>query len=114
LFSPDEDARLLEQGIGLTDLVKTRSGLDRDLAHADYDAAGLEAKIELHAPKVIAFDSLNAGRRALGTKAQRGLQKERFGGAEVFVLPSTSGLASGHWDIGPWRELAAHLGRGVS
>ena len=84
-----------------------------NLAHADYDAAGLAAKIAFHAPKVIAFDSLNAGRRALGTKARSGLQKERFGGAEVFVLPSTSGLASGHWDVGPWRELAVHLGRVV-
>jgi TDG/mug DNA glycosylase family protein len=25
---------------------------------------------------------------------------------EIFVLPSPSGAASGHWTLEPWRELA--------
>jgi TDG/mug DNA glycosylase family protein len=109
LYRPDDDHLLPEIGIGLTDLVKTRSGLDRDLAGGDYDAAGLEARIALYRPKVLGFDSLNAGRRALGKTARCGHQTGLFGGAEVFVLPSTSGLACGHWDIGPWREMAVHV-----
>lgn len=111
LMAPDEDWLLPSMGLGLTDLVKTRSGLDRDLDDGDYDVATLEAKILRYRPRVVGFDSLNAGRRALGRGAVRGLQPRTFGGAEVFVLPSTSGLACGHWDIGPWRELAAHARR---
>jgi len=111
LMRPEEDRLLPELGIGLTDLVKTKSGLDRDLAKDDYDVVQLEGKIAHYRPRVLAFDSLNAGRRALGPGARRGKQTVRFGGAEVFVLPSTSGLACGHWDVQPWRELARHLGR---
>jgi TDG/mug DNA glycosylase family protein len=111
LMRPDEDATLPEHGIGLTDLVKTKSGLDRDLAHGDYDVAGLTAKIRHFAPGVVAFDSLNAGRRVMGAKARAGLQDTRIGTTAVFILPSTSGLASGHWTIEPWRALALHLGR---
>ncbi|MGQ4273464.1 mismatch-specific DNA-glycosylase [Terrihabitans sp. B22-R8] len=111
LLRPDEDSLLPTYGIGLTDLVKTRSGLDRDLARGDYDVAGLVAKIEHFAPKTVAFDSLNAGRRVLGAKARCGLQGQRIGATEIFILPSPSGLASGHWDIVHWQDLARHLGR---
>jgi hypothetical protein len=44
-----------------------------------------------------------------GRKACCGLQGGTFGGAEAFILPSTSGLACGSWDIGPWREMAQHV-----
>jgi double-stranded uracil-DNA glycosylase len=110
LFRPEDDHLLNGIGIGLTDLVKTKSGLDRDLLTGDYDVVGLRARIAHFRPRVLAFDSLNAGRRVMGRKAEKGLQTEAFGGADVFILPSTSGLACGHWDIGPWRELATHLG----
>jgi TDG/mug DNA glycosylase family protein len=110
LMRPAEDHLLPRLGIGLTDLVKTRSGLDRDLAHGDYDVAGVIAKIEHYAPRAVAFDSLNAGRRVMGKAAKAGLQDACIGSSAVFILPSTSGLASGHWTIEPWRALAAFLG----
>jgi TDG/mug DNA glycosylase family protein len=112
LHRPEDDHLLPEIGIGLTDIVKLKSGLDRDLAPADYDPEGLAEKIARFAPRVLAFDSLNAGRRALGRRAGLGLQNEKIGGAEVFILPSTSGLACGHWTIAPWQDLARHIGRG--
>jgi TDG/mug DNA glycosylase family protein len=37
------------------------------------------------------------------------LQDECIGATRVFVLPSPSGQARGHWDIGPWRALAAQF-----
>lgn len=114
LLAPDEDWLLPTLGLGLTDLVKTRSGLDRDLDDNDYDIAALEAKIQHYRPRILAFDSLNAGRRALGRTVTRGKQSSTFGSAEVFVLPSTSGLACRHWDIRPWRELAAFAGRAAA
>ncbi len=106
LFQPEDDHLLNGLGIGLTDLVKTKSGLDSDLLHGDYDVEGLRARILRFSPKVLAFDSLNAGRRVMGKKAIAGLQQEAFGGAAVFILPSTSGLACGSWDIAPWQQLA--------
>jgi len=38
-----------------------------------------------------------------------GRQQRGECGAEVFVLPSPSGAASGHWTLEPWRELAAWI-----
>ena len=55
----------------------------------------------------LAFTSKHAAKNALGLKAvDYGVQEQRFGGAAVFVLPSPSGAASGHWDVSRWQELA--------
>ena len=68
----------------------------------------LLAKIETFAPRLLAFTSKNAARAALGRSiACYGLQPECLGPSRVFVLPSPSGQARGHWDIAPWRRLAA-------
>jgi TDG/mug DNA glycosylase family protein len=42
----------------------------------------------------------------LGRNVDCGPQHERFAGARIFVLPSTSGAARGAWDERRWRELA--------
>ena len=38
-----------------------------------------------------------------------GRQPRITGFPDVFVLPSPSGAASGHWDLQPWRELATWI-----
>jgi double-stranded uracil-DNA glycosylase len=43
----------------------------------------------------------------LGRPVDYGAQPERLVGAELFVLPSTSGAARGFWDEKHWLELAA-------
>jgi TDG/mug DNA glycosylase family protein len=60
---------------------------------------------DLDDQRLLAFTSKNAARAALGRTTGYGLQCETIGSTQLFVLPSPSGQARGHWDIGPWRAL---------
>ena len=68
--------------------------------------AALKARIAVAEPAILAFTSLNGGRKVMGAKAVAGEQAERLGETRVFILPSPSPLADNHWDIEPWRALA--------
>jgi len=106
LLAPEEFPLLPEFGIGLTDLAKRHAGNDDELPKDAFDVPGLIAKIKRHAPGMLAFTSKNAARAALGAAAAYGLQSQRFGRTPLFVLPSPSGQARGHWDMAPWMKLA--------
>lgn len=106
LFAPAEYPLLPALGIGLTDLAKHHMGNDDELPRDAFDVAALQARIARHAPGVLAFTSKAAARAALGRTAGYGLQPERIGETRLFVLPSPSGQARGHWKIEPWRALA--------
>lgn len=110
-FAPAEFRQLLPLGIGLTDLAKHHAGNDHELPRDAFDVAGLLAKIERHAPGLLAFTSKNAARAVLGRVVDYGLQPATLGATRLFVLPSPSGQARGHWQIAPWRWLAACIGR---
>ena len=105
LLAPAEFPLLLDYGVGLTDLAKRHSGNDDELPRDAFDAPALVAKIERHAPRLLAFTSKNAARGALGHAAGYGLLDETIGGTRLFVLPSPSGQARGHWDLAPWLAL---------
>ena len=107
LLAPAEFPLLPQFGIGLTDLAKRHSGNDDELPRDAFDASALRAKIERYTPRLLAFTSKNAARAGLGHAVAYGLQSERIGATRVFVLPSPSGQARGHWDLEPWRELGA-------
>jgi double-stranded uracil-DNA glycosylase len=109
LLAPQEFPLLPQFGIGLTDLAKRHAGNDDELPTDAFDVPGLLGKIERFAPDVLAFTSKNAARAALGTATVYGLQPHRFGRTELFVLPSPSGQARGHWSITPWLALTEHL-----
>jgi double-stranded uracil-DNA glycosylase len=111
LLAPQEFPLLPGFGIGLTDLAKRHSGNDDELPRDAFDVPGLIAKIERHEPGVLAFTSKNAARAALGASTTYGLQPQRFGCTQVFVLPSPSGQARGHWDLAYWVALAAHMAK---
>lgn len=111
LLKPVEFERLPEYGIGLTDICKVLHGSDEDVGTVEFDVAGLQGRIAAVEPARLAFNGKNAARGALERAVEFGPQPEQIGGAEVWVLPSTSGAARRYWDIGPWRELAeADLG----
>jgi TDG/mug DNA glycosylase family protein len=112
LLAPAEFPQLPGFGIGLTDLAKRHSGNDSELPRDAFDVPGLLGKIERHAPRVLAFTSKHAARAALGHPVNYGVQTERIGSTQLFVLPSPSGQARGHWDIAPWLLLGTHLRRG--
>lgn len=108
-FRPAEYARLLELGIGLTDLCKGHSGNDDELPDGALDREALRRKIARFRPAVIAFTSKNAARAFLGRGPGYGWQPEEEGGTRFFVLPSPSGQAVRYWDLAPWRALARYL-----
>jgi TDG/mug DNA glycosylase family protein len=109
-YQASEFASLLDLGIGFTDLSKSGAGMDHQIEAASIDVPGFRAKIEKYRPGTIAFTSKKAASLFYG-KSSSGIslgRKQRDGGLpEIFVLPSPSGAASGHWTLEPWRELAA-------
>ena len=112
-LAPAEFPQLPDYGIGLTDLAKRHSGNDNELPREAFDVPALIAKIERYRPHLLAFTSKNAARAALGHATRYGLQDETIGNTRLFVLPSPSGQARGHWTGGPWLALG-QLHRSVS
>ncbi|HXJ91817.1 MAG TPA: mismatch-specific DNA-glycosylase [Terriglobia bacterium] len=90
---PEDDRRLLEFGIGVTDLVKRWSRSSSELRREDYRLGIplLREKLERAAPLAVAFNGKGAYQQYCGRLADLGLQPHRIGRASVFVLPSTSG-----------------------
>ena len=109
-LAPAEYPLLPRYGVGLTDLAKRHSGNDDELPREAFDVPALRAKIERFSPGLVAFTSKAAARAALGRAAVYGLQPETIGSTRLFVLPSPSGQARGHWDLAPWVALASLAG----
>ena len=113
-LQPRDFARLIEYGIGLTDLAKQASGSDADLSAGDMDAARLERLVLTIKPGVLAFNGKQSAKTFLRRNVEYGAQPERIGDTGIFVLPSTSGAASGFWDPRHWRQLASLVQRDAS
>jgi TDG/mug DNA glycosylase family protein len=92
-LQPEEDDRVVEFGLGLTDVVKRWSPSASSLRTADYrrGARLLMLKLQKTSPKVVAFNGKMAYEKFSGHKAPLGLQSRKLAGARVFVLPCTSG-----------------------
>ena len=88
----EDDARLLEWGIGLTDIVKRPTHGIHEVSTAEFrrGAKVLREKIERYQPRVVCFIGLTGYRVCCGNESGPGTQSGRFGGASVFVVPSTS------------------------
>jgi TDG/mug DNA glycosylase family protein len=102
-------------GVGLTDIAKTASGMDKELpvdALGRAACAEMEAKIRACAPAILAFTSLTAGRRFLRRAAGFREQQETIGATRVWLLPSPSPAANWNWAANAtwWRALAAAAG----
>jgi len=105
LFSPLDDQKLLELGLGITNLVR-RTTARADLVTAQELVLGarlLRKKVHRYRPRVMAIVGLGAFRIAFGiAKARCGLQEEVIGRTHVWLLPNPSGLNAHHQP----RELA--------
>jgi double-stranded uracil-DNA glycosylase len=109
LFAPQDYEKLWDLDIGLTDIAKHAYGMDHQLPRDALGAgavAALKARIAKARPQILAFTSLNGGRKVMGASAQAGEQRQRLGETRVWIMPSPSPLAANHWDIKPWRDLA--------
>jgi TDG/mug DNA glycosylase family protein len=92
-FDYPDDRRIIEFGIGLTDLVKRPTKGVEELKREDY-AEGrivLSQKLEEFSPRVVAFNGKMTYEQFSQRKCNYGLQKQLLYGAQVYVLPSTSG-----------------------
>lgn len=92
-LEPEDDHRLIEFGIGVTDIVKRWSKSSSELRYEDYRLGipFLREKLERAAPRVVAFNGKGVYQQYCGRIAELGPQPETIGTAHVFVLPSTSG-----------------------
>lgn len=95
LLTPDEDARVLEFGLGLTDLAKRIAASSDAGLGSHYDIGAFVDKIERFAPRWLAFHGKMAGRAASkalghGSTVTLGSQPWSIGATPVFVLPSAS------------------------
>src|ERR1035437_8193252 len=91
LLENRDDKRMVEFGIGLTDLVKRSTRGEEELQREEF-AEGrivLSQKLEQCAPQVIAFNGMGTFENFSQRAWKLGLQKGRLYGAQVFVLPST-------------------------
>jgi TDG/mug DNA glycosylase family protein len=105
-FQPNEYAELLTLRIGLTDLCKAHSGNDDELPDDAFDVPAFLDKVKRYQPRWVAFTSKNAAQAFLARKVAYGVQPEKIGVTQFFVLPSPSGQATRFWDEQVWRELA--------
>ena len=89
---PEDDARLLEWGIGLTDVVKRPTRGIHELKPVEFrrGAKALQEKIERYQPHIVCFVGLTGYRVCCSNVGELGRTTDRFGGAQVFVIPSTS------------------------
>ncbi len=93
----EDDRRMLEFGIGMTDLVKRPTRGTDEIERQEF-AEGrvlLAQKLEDMRPRVVAFNGKMVYEKFAGRPCKLGLQKELLYGARVFVLPSTSGQNGG-------------------
>jgi len=105
--------KLIEYGIGLTDLAKNKAGSDNNISINAFDIKSFEKKIKYYSPKVVCFNGKKAAKIYLRKKnVEFGLQKERIESTYLFIAPSTSRAANRWWDQKWWEELS-HFIKGL-
>ena len=106
LLKPQEFTKLLDSDIGLTDICKTDYGNDNELDTSKYDVDGFTLKILEYKPKIVCFNGKNAAKAYLHQKkVGYGYQDKRLGNSKIFIATSTSGAASGYWNLDIWKSL---------
>lgn len=107
ILHPSEEHELLENGYGITCFCKRTTARADELTKEEYIEGGklLLKKIEKYKPRVLAVLGITAYRTAFqDPKAKLGLQPEKLGGAEVWLLPNPSGL-NAHYQADDLAEL---------
>ncbi len=113
LLSHRDDKRMIEFGIGLTDLVKRPTRTAEELRREEF-AEGrimLGQKLEQYEPQVVAFHGKTTYENFAQRPCKPGLQKERLYGAQIFVLPLSSGDTGRSTKLQHYRQLAKLLSK---
>jgi len=112
-LSPFEERELLEDGLGITNLVARATATAEQLTDAELRRAGaaLARKVARHRPGVVAFLGLSAYRVAFDRPgAVAGPQETTLAGARIWLLPNPSGL-NAHYQLGALIEVFSELRR---
>jgi TDG/mug DNA glycosylase family protein len=94
-----EDHRVLEYGIGLTNLVHrtTREASELSREEMARGAAELREKLLLYRPRAVCFNGMSIYAAFAGKKSVKiGLQDERLDDILLFVVPSSSGRTAAY------------------
>jgi len=115
-LSPFSERRLLDRGIGVTNLVARATATAAEVTADELRAGGrvLVGKVAEHRPAWVAVLGMTAYRTAFAVpRAGIGEQPDRLGGSPVWLLPNPSGLQA-HYQlpalIDLFGELAARAG----
>ena len=112
----EEDASLLDEGVGFTDVAKRPTRMGSGLRAADFRewAPVLKEKIIRFAPKLVCFHGLMAYKAYLQhgegvrEKPELGLQERTIGTSAVFVVPNPS-PANAKYSLGDLSEWYGRL-----
>jgi TDG/mug DNA glycosylase family protein len=110
----EDDHRMPQFGIGLTNLVDRPSRGSADLAREELrrGAARLRQKLRRYPPRVVCFNGKAIYEAFAGHRCAFGLQPERTEGALAYVMPSTSARAAAYQradKLRHFRELKRHV-----
>jgi TDG/mug DNA glycosylase family protein len=111
LLTPFEERELLAQHCGITNLVARATAAADELSDAELQAGArvLERKVRRHRPRCVAFLGVTSYRTAFARpRAGMGLQNERLGASDIWVLPNPSGL-NAHYQLADLARLFAEL-----
>jgi TDG/mug DNA glycosylase family protein len=111
LLRPSEERELLSTGCGITNIAARASASADELAPAELVAGGrkLVGRVRRRQPRFLAVLGVGAYRVAFGRpKAGLGLQTERIGETQIWVLPNPSGL-NAHFQVADLGALFAEL-----
>ncbi len=109
-FAPNEERRLLEHGLGITNIVTRASRSESDLTWDELVAGGVELRrtIDAYTPRVVALLGKNVYRAFAGlsrsARVEWGLQGQSFGEALVYVAPNPSARSTI-----PYKERLEHF-----
>ena len=108
---PSEEHELLELGFGITGFCKRTTARADQLTDAEIVNGGklLVKRVEKYKPKNLAVLGITAYRTAFRKpKAKLGLQEEKIGETNVWLLPNPSGL-NAHYQLGDLAKLFAEV-----
>ena len=111
LLSPHEEARLLDSGCGITNVVDRATANAAELTREEIIEGGgrLRVKVLHWRPRVLAVLGIGAYRTAFAApRAAIGLQEATIGDTHLWVLPNPSGL-NAHFQLPELARVFAEL-----
>ena len=116
ILDPSEQARLLERGCGITNMVERTTAAAAELGADELQqgVVNLRARVMRYRPRVLAVLGIGAYRSGFGAKkAVVGRQAVGMGTTDIWVLPNPSGL-NAHYQLPELIALFAELRIAVS